>query len=132
MLVLAVVLCVAGAGWSVHGSGTELRADRPAASALLDSAAALPPSSADQVSGAVDHTTSVDTTSRGMDPALAPQHVRLLAGAVLLTTLQNGSPPYWIVLLGLGLGLWGAAARTRLRPLCCGSRHGTRAPPVRF
>jgi hypothetical protein len=132
VLMLPVLLAVAVACWSVHGSSAEPRGDAPAASALPDPGAALPPSSALQLSAAVDHTVSAATTSRGMDAALVPQHLRVLAGPVLLTALPNGAEPYWIAILGLGLGLWRAAEGTRLRPLCCGSRHATRAPPVHF
>jgi hypothetical protein len=132
MLMLAVLLAVAGACWSVHGPSAQPRGDAPVASALPDPGAALPPSSGLQLSAAVDHTVSASTTSRGMDAALVPQHMRLLAGSVLLTALPSGTEPYWIVILGLGLGLWGAAEGSRLRALCCGRRHATRAPPVHF
>lgn len=132
LLMLAVVLGITGTAWSTHGSGISPRTGAVATSGAPDSRAAEPPVVA-QASAGIDDSASRTTPSRGMDAGLLPQHVRLLTAAVLLTALPNGSQPYWVTVLGLGLCLWAAAGRTRLRPRCAGgSRHGTRAPPVRF
>jgi len=111
---LAVVLGLGGAGWSASGSPASARSDVSAAGP------------------AVDHSMSAAATSGGAEAGLRPPHLRLLAGAVLLTALPSGAQPYWVAVLGLGLYFSRTAGRTRLRPLCCGSRHATRAPPVRF
>jgi hypothetical protein len=133
LLMMAVVIGIGAVGWGtqhpiVSTPGT-----------IFSSSLGLGPQEPDQPSsGRSAWSSSPDgasisaKTPDAIEFALLPQHVRLLAGLVVLTGLTGGSLPYWAAILGLGLYASTAAGRKRLRRLFCGCRHGTRAPPLSF
>ncbi len=131
LLMTAVLLGVGGAAWSVSRPGAPARTPVVMGTSVLDPAAAVQPPSEHVLKPAVvDPSTS--GSSGAADAGLRPHQIRLLVGALLTTGPASGSEPYWLLILGLGLYLSGAADRNRLRRLFGGWRHGTRAPPVRF
>jgi hypothetical protein len=132
LLMAAVLIGIGGPGRSFHDPGEPAPGAVVIGGAVLDpAAAAQPPSEHVLTPSTVDPSTSAPSRG-GADAALLPHHIRLLGGAVLMTGLATASEPFWLLILGLGLYLSGAADRNRLRRLFGGCRHSTRAPPLRF
>jgi hypothetical protein len=132
LLMVAAFIGIAGAGWSIQDPATKTHKAAVTRGAVPDPAAAVQsPSEHVLAPAGVDPLVSVPSPG-GDDPALLPHQIRLVVGTVLMAGLTTASEPYWVLILGLGLYLSGAADRNRLRRLFGGCRHGTRAPPVRF
>jgi hypothetical protein len=132
LLLMAVVIGIGAAGWGSQRSIVLNPGTIFSSSVDLGAMGSDQPSWGAAWSSSPDGASISTKTPDVIDIALRPQHVRLLAGVVVLTGLTGGSLPYWAAILGLGLYASTAAGRKRLRRLFCGCRHGTRAPPLCF
>jgi hypothetical protein len=132
LLMMAVVIGIGAEGWGSQRSTIFTPGTIFSTSVDLSVKGPDRPTSGAPWSSSPDGASISAKTPDAIEIALLPQHVRLLAGVVILTGLTGASLPYWAAILGLGLYASTAAGRKRLRRLLCGCRHGTRAPPLCF